>query len=134
MTDTDELIELSDKLSLAKQDKERYEQWLSDANKLIDEIEMKMNEIMLERDMQSFSHAGNIFYQYTQSFPKIIKQADFYEWCKEHGEDGIFKLTAHPQTLRAWYKDKGDQYGEELTGKGLLEAFVKVRIGLRKQT
>ncbi len=127
----DKLIFLAERLVQEKTSKEFAEECIKSANEKIELIEQEMNGIMDTLDMQSFKTGdGRLFYRYVDSFPKMKDQAAFYAWLKDHGEDGIIKQTIHPQTLRAWYKDKVLEFGEALSDK--LEIFQKFRIGVRK--
>ena len=54
----------------------------------------------------------------------------FIEWLQERNEDGIYKLTVHPQTLKAFY-NQHDEWHEELSA--FLKVHEKIRIGTRTQ-
>ena len=124
------LMELADDLATKKVYKESLEGELRDVNRAIDEKEMAMVDIMAALELPSFKHGGKTFYQYVQSHPRIINEEGFFALLKEYGEDGIIKRTVHPQTLKAWVKEKGLEWSERFAGK--LEIFEKVKIGVRK--
>lgn len=127
----DALIRLSDSLLRLRQFKETIEAQLSDANKEIEQTEALMLASMEACRIDKFAHADKLFYPIVQSYPKILDQDKFYTWLEEHGEDGIIKRTVHPQTLRAWYKEQALEHGEQLVGERMIEAFEKIKVGVR---
>lgn len=127
-----ELNELADRLLSLGVEKEEAEDRLKKANGEIETIEQKMAAILQALDRTKFDYRGTLLYMYVSSFPKIKNPDRFLEWSKENGEEGIWKYTVNPQTLRAWYKGKAEQYAEVLTGDGMLEIFEKIKIGKRK--
>jgi sulfatase maturation enzyme AslB (radical SAM superfamily) len=124
------LVGLADELADTKREKASLEDQLKTVNKGIDDIELKMVDIMTALDMDNFKHDGKMFYQFVQSHPRVTDEEGFFALLEEYGEGGIIKRTVHPQTLKAWCKDKSLEWGERLAGK--LEIFEKIRIGVRK--
>lgn len=52
-------------------------------------------------------------------FPYVYKanEAEFYEWLRKRGDDGLLKETVHPQTLKKWASgviEDGEDYPEHL--------------------
>ena len=134
-TDTlTELTVLADQLTIERKVKTDYDEGLKKTNSRIADLETKMTEIMQNADIQKFSHGNQLFYVYVSSYPAVNKEKEqeFFEWLENNGEDGILKMTVNSQTLRAWYKEKAEQYSEELTEKSLVNVFEKIRIGVRK--
>lgn len=127
----DTLIAASDRLLLLRREKEELETSLSTLNRGIEETEAAMLTNMEAVGIDKFAHAGKLFYPIVQSYPKILDQDKFYTWLEDHGEDGIIKRTVHPQTLRAWYKEAALVHGEQLVGERMIEAFEKIKVGVR---
>ena len=127
-----ELNELADQLLSWSREQEDAKERLKTANTEIEVVERKMTEIMQALNRTKFDYNGILLYMYVSSFPKMKDPDKFLEWCKENGEEGIWKYSVNPQTLRAWYKGKAEQYAEVLTGDGMLEIFEKIKIGKRK--
>lgn len=131
---TDDLLALSEILVEHKSQKADFEKWLKNTNEKIRDLEAKMYAIMVEKDMMRFDHAGKLFYPIVQAFPSVVKEheSDFFVWLKENGEDGILKLSVHPQTLRSWYKTNMERFAEELAEKELLRVHEEIRIGVKE--
>jgi hypothetical protein len=118
----------------AKEAKKEAEKALETANKDIERIEGKLLEQMTAEDIDKFSAHGYLFSPLVQSFPSVNKELEpeFLEWLREHNEDGIYKLSVHAQTLKAFY-NQHEEWHEELSEKGFVKVFEKIRIGTRAQ-
>jgi hypothetical protein len=126
------LMELADELADKKREKASLEDQLKTANKGIDDIELKMVDIMTALDMDNFKHDGKMFYQFVQSHPRVINEEGFFAALTKAGEGGIIKRTIHPQTLKAWVKERALEAEWAQHWGEWLEIFEKIRIGVRK--
>ena len=124
------LADLAAELMAAKAAKKKAEEAESKANEEIAWIEMKLVEQMALQEIEKFAAHGQLFFPIVQSFPAVDKEVEgrFIEWLQERNEDGIYKLTVHPQTLKAFY-NQHDEWHEELTA--FLKVHEKIRIGVR---
>lgn len=129
-----ELNALANELVEKKAEKAKLDEDLKAANKAVDDLELKLHEMMSVNEVEKFVHDDKLFYPIVQDFPRVLKERedDFFNWLSEHGEDGLIKRTVNSQTLRAWYKGKAEEYAEELAEKKLIEVFSKISIGVRK--
>ena len=125
------LMELADQFRDKRAEKASLEDQLKTVNRSLDEIEMKMIDIEAALEMESFTHNGKLFYQAVESHPRVIDEEGFLALLDEYGEAGIAKRSVHPQTLKAWYRDKGLEWSERLAGK--LEVFEKIRIRMKNK-
>lgn len=129
------LFTYSDELVALKQQKKDFEEALADTNRKIQQCEEKMVALMDAADLQNFKRGENTFYQYVESYPSVSKDKEFqfFDWLREHGEDGIIKESIHPQTLRSWYKQMKDQFAEAIAEKGFLNIPERIRVGVRNR-
>ena len=129
------LADLAAELMGAKAAKKKAEEAQSAANKEIERIEQILIEQMAAQDIERFGAHGFLFFPIVQQNPAVNKEleSEFFAWLEEKGESGIAKLTIHPQTLKAWYRENADAYAEELSEKKYLSVFERIRIGTRTQ-
>jgi len=128
-----DLNEMAGDLLRLRQLKEVEEGELSDTKTKIGAIEEKMIEAMNVLGRTQFDFEESLFYLSVQSFPRVLKEADFLSWLEAAGEDGIIKRAVNSQTLRAWYKENAGKFSEQLLSQGLIEVPEKVRINVRKR-
>ena len=133
--ETTVLADLAAKLMTEKRAKEAAAEAEKAANKEIERLEGIMLEQMGLQQIEKFAAHGQLFFPLVQQNPSVNKEleAEFFEWLREKNEDGIMKLTIHPQTLKSWYKEKSDNYAEELSEKKFLSVYERIRIGTRVQ-
>lgn len=118
-----------------RQQKADAEAALSGINKALEEHEQKLVQAMQVLERTKFDLDGKLFFLQTSSFPKVNKEreGDFYGWTKDHNEDGIYKMTVHPQTLRSWFTKLREELQAEIVEKGLLQVFEKIGVHVRSQ-
>jgi len=128
------LSDLADLLVSWRLSKENAEKLLSTANERIRQVEGEIVAKMQEEEIQSFSHNGSKFFPRVESHPSVNKDTEalFVEWLRQRNEDGIYKLSAHPSTLKSWYTQNADKYAEELSEKGFVKVYEEIRISVRK--
>jgi hypothetical protein len=126
------IFDVARKLANLKEQKEELELQLKEINGKIQIVNDQLSELMLIEKLQLFNMDGKTFYASNLSIPKILNDDAFAKWLKDHGEDGILRLTVHHSTLQAWWKEKGEQYEEELKERKYVSVFEKRQIKMKK--
>lgn len=107
MTD---LSDLAKELYDLKEQKEDLEQQLKETNKQIKNLaEHQIPEMMENMDIDKFSVPGvGTVYTQAEVYANVKKddRDRFYEWCRNAGHGEVVVDYVHPQTLKAFIKER----------------------------
>jgi predicted nuclease with TOPRIM domain len=132
--DNNEIFELADRLKVFKDKKSSLEAEIKAVNKEIEQVEVRMIELMTEDELQSFKRASNLFYLMVSEYPSAVpeRKDELYRALKAKGYDYLFTINA--RTLAASIKEMTEQNDGILPAwlEGLIQVYEKTSIGIRR--
>lgn len=129
-----DLFELSKKLVQLKGLKEYAENELSNYKREIEETEVKMVELMVNEEVQSFRKDNKTFYIKSRLFASIPDEFKdvVIRWFKEHEEySGMVKEQINANTLSSWVKERQEEEDMPEEVEARLRIYEKTSIGIR---
>lgn len=130
MQSLDGIVKIAAEFLALRAEKFRRQGELKAIEEQLDDANRRMNEALGPMEITSFDYQGKTLFQKVDPYPKIKpdKFDEFLEWLKDHGEDGIAKMTIHHKTLKKWY-DTHPELEEELGD--FLSAYSEININIR---
>ena len=100
-----ELLELSDRLKILREEKGEIEKRTKEINAEIDGITMQMIDLMTTEELTSFNRNGTTFSLVTTEYPspEPERKGELWEAMKRNGFEDLF--TINSQTLSATVKE-----------------------------
>jgi len=130
MEQSNELTQYGNRYSCLKQQKDELESQLKTTQKQLQEIELKLLELMELQNMKNFElkNVGK-FFLYSSSYPRVIDNDALFADLRQKGDDALIKETIHPGTLRAYVKEQLEN--QNTIPKGV-EVFIKNTVRFKK--
>ena len=129
-------LELADRLKACHDQKKALEVELKQVNAEISRLDEELSSLMLNVEMQNFTHAGTLFYVNSRfrANPKAGLRDELFSALRKEGHGGMITETINSNTLSSFVKeqiaDNGDVLPEWLSG--LVSISKTPTIGVRK--
>ena len=131
-----DMFELADRLKCLKENKKEAEDALKVINAEIEQVELKLVEMMVNEETQSFNRSGTTFYLTTKIYASAIgaSKEQLHEALRQNGYGSLIYETVNANSLSAFVKEQIAENGDELPDwlKGLVNVFEKTTVTMRK--
>ncbi len=103
----EEMASLAKAFKEAKDRKAELDKESKEKEQIMKEAGARLLEIFDSKTITQikFEELGTFFIK-PSAFPKVEDQEKFYKWLRATNQDSIIKETVHPQTLRAFVKER----------------------------
>lgn len=120
----------------ARNEKERCDAALKEANKALDAASDKLAEAMLEEELASFKTEDATFSVVVKDYyrPDAARKPELYAALRENGLGGLVTETVNANTLSAAMREVAEDNGGELPPEyaDLVKVYSKTTISRRK--
>jgi hypothetical protein len=131
-----EMFELADRFKILKESKKEAEEALKAINTELEQVELKLAELMVNEETQSFNRSGTLFYLITKTYASAIgaSKEQLHEALRQNGYGSLIYETVNANSLSAFVKEQIAENGDELPDwlKGLVNVFEKTTVTVRK--
>jgi len=128
------IIELANRLVTIRDEKEALSEREKELNKLEEETERQLFELMISEDLEKFTYAGRTFRPEVKTYASIRAECkeEAFAWLKENGYGDLVKEQVNAQSLTSLYKelDENGELPEEFAQ--LLNVYQKQKIAVRR--
>lgn len=128
------IIELADRLVAIRDEKDALAEREKELNKLEEETERQLFELMISEDLEKFTYAGRTFRPEVKTYASIKAECkkEAFQWLRENGFGDLIKEQVNPQSLSSLYKelDENGELTEDFSQ--LLNVYQKQKIAVRK--
>lgn len=131
-TETTTMVGLARELASLRDRKETLDADMKALASQIENVARELADAMLAEDVQRFTVDDRTFFTAVAAFSRVIDEERLLAFLREHGEGGMIRETVHPSTFRAWWKTTGQPCFEEELKAGIVEAFEKVEVRVRR--
>lgn len=131
-----DVFQLADRLLELRKKKEDIEEKSNLLNSKIADVEEKLVESMVERDLQNFSQAGARFAFSPQTYINVKKENKeaLHKWLRENGHANLIGEAVHPSTFKSFIVKEVLEDSDELPGElqGIVSMHTKTKISVTK--
>lgn len=131
-----DMFELADRLKSLKESKKEAEDALKAINAELEQVELKLVELMVNEETQSFNRSGTLFYLTTKTHASAVgdSREQLHEALRQNGYGSLIYETVNANSLSAFTKEQLEANDGELPEwlKGLVNVFEKTTVALRK--
>jgi hypothetical protein len=128
------IVELANRLITIRDEKEALSEREKELNKLEEETERQLFELMISEDLEKFTYAGRTFRPEVKTYASIRAECkeEAFAWLKENGYGDLVKEQVNAQSLTSLYKelDENGELPEEFAQ--LLNVYQKQKIAVRR--
>jgi hypothetical protein len=128
------IVELANRLVAIRDEKDALAERGKELNKLEEETERQLFELMISEDLEKFTYAGRTFRPEVKTYASIKAEwkEEAFAWLKENGFGDLVKEQVNAQSLTSLYKelDESGELPEEFAQ--LLNVYQKQRIAVRR--
>ena len=131
------MLELADQLKALRDEKKGLEERLKKVNATIDEVDLKLSDLMADSDTQNFTYAGTMFCLTTRTRASAMagRKDELFEALRAQGFGSLVYETVNANSLSAFVKEQiAEHDGENVPGwlNGLVNIFEQTTVGVRK--
>lgn len=128
------IVELANRLVVIRDEKDALAEREKELNKLEEETERQLFELMISEDLEKFTYAGRTFRPEVKTYASIKAECkeEAFAWLKENGFGDLVKEQVNAQSLTSLYKELDDngELPEEFAQ--LLNVYQKQKIAVRR--
>jgi hypothetical protein len=132
------MFDLADQLVTLRDEKKKSEDRLKKLNAAIDEVGLRLSDMMEAQETQNFTRAGKTFYLTTKPRASAIAGAreKLYAALKDNGCGDLVYETVNANSLNSFVKEQRAENDGELPEwlQGVVSVYDEVKVGVRKAT
>lgn len=130
------MFELADRLKELREIKKTREEELKTVNGEIQDVEIKLSDMMVDTETQSFNRSGTLFYLNAKTYAsaKAGQKQELFEALKTNGFGSLVTETVNANSLSAFIREQMSENDEMLPAwlEGRVNVFEKTIVGVRK--
>lgn len=131
-----EIFELADKLKNLRDEKKAVDENLKAIIAEIEQVELRLSNLMVNEETQSFNRSGTLFYLTTKVHASAVADLKpmLYEALKQNGYSSMVYETVNANSLSAFTKEQIEINEGALPNwmNGLVNVFEKTTVSVRK--
>lgn len=134
--ESEKMFELAEQLKELRDLKKATEQELKEINKMIDETDYRLSELMAETETQNFTRGGVMFCLISTTRASAVagRKDELFAALKKAGFGDLVYETVNANSLSSFVKEQIEENGEVLPDwlSGLVNVFEKTSVGVKK--
>lgn len=132
----EDIFHMADELRSLKEQKAEVESTAKALGKLIEELDRKLSDAMVESDLVKFTRNGKTFHLTTRLFasPRDGNSDLMIQTLKDNGYGDLVKETVNSNTLSSFAKEQKEANNDEMPEwlDQVVNTYEKVSVGIRK--
>lgn len=131
-----EMFQLADRLKKLREIKKTREEELKTVNGEIQDVEIKLSDMMVDTETQNFNRSGTLFYLNAKTYASAVagQKQELFEALKTNGFGSLVTETVNTNSLSAFVREQMSENDEILPAwlEGRVNVFEKTIVGVRK--
>lgn len=131
-----EMFELADRLKELREIKKTREEELKTVNGEIQDVEIKLSDMMVDTETQNFNRSGTLFYLNAKTYASAVagQKHELFKALKTNGFGSLVTETVNANSLSVFVREQMSENDEVLPAwlEGRVNVFEKTAVGVRK--